>query len=60
MILVGIDLGTNNTVLSYYLNGHLHIIDKPIPSVVSIEDNIIKIGHCALSESKIEIQSIVS
>jgi molecular chaperone DnaK len=55
MILIGIDLGTNNTVLSYYLNGHLHILDKPIPSVVSIEDNIIKIGHSALSESKTEI-----
>jgi len=55
MILIGIDLGTNNTVLSYYLNGHLHIIDKPIPSVVSVEDNIIKIGYNALLESKPEI-----
>ena len=44
MMLIGIDLGTNNTVLSYYENGHLHIIDKAIPSIVYIENNIIKIG----------------
>ena len=48
MMLIGIDLGTNNTVLSYYENGHLHVIDKAIPSIVYVEDNIIKIGEEAL------------
>jgi len=48
MKLIGIDLGTNNTVLSHYENGHLHIIHKAIPSIISIEDNIIKIGEDAL------------
>ena len=48
MILIGIDLGTNNTVLSYYEHGHLHVIGKAIPSIVCIEDNIIKIGEDAL------------
>ena len=48
MKLIGIDLGTNNTVLSYYENGHLHLIQKAIPSVVSVEDNIITIGEDAL------------
>lgn len=48
MILVGIDLGTNNTVLSYY-DGTLHVIDKPIPSVISIEDDKVKIGEDALA-----------
>ena len=38
MIIIGIDLGTNNTVLSYYKNGHLHLINKPIPSIISIVD----------------------
>lgn len=47
-MLIGIDLGTNNTVLSYYENGHLHVINKAIPSIVYIEDNIIKIGEEAL------------
>jgi molecular chaperone DnaK len=47
-MLIGIDLGTNNTVLSYYENGHLHVIDKAIPSIVYVEDNIIKIGEEAL------------
>jgi molecular chaperone DnaK len=47
-MLIGIDLGTNNTVLSYYENGHLHVINKAIPSIVFIEDNIIKIGEDAL------------
>jgi molecular chaperone DnaK (HSP70) len=47
-MLIGIDLGTNNTVLSYYENGHLHVINKPIPSIVYIEDNIIKIGEEAI------------
>ena len=48
MILVGIDLGTNNTVLSYY-DGTLHVIDKPIPSVISVEDDKVKIGEEALA-----------
>jgi molecular chaperone DnaK len=48
MKLIGIDLGTNNTVLSHYENGHLHTIHKAIPSIISIEDNIIKIGEDAL------------
>jgi molecular chaperone DnaK (HSP70) len=48
MILVGIDLGTNNTVLSYY-DGTLHVIDKPIPSVISVEDDKVKIGDEALA-----------
>ena len=48
MIIIGIDLGTNNTVLSYYKNGHLHIINKPIPSIISIVDNNIIIGEDAL------------
>jgi molecular chaperone DnaK (HSP70) len=48
MKLVGIDLGTNNTVLSYYENGHLHLIQKAIPSIVFVEDNITKIGYEAL------------
>jgi len=48
MMLIGIDLGTNNTVLSYYENGHLHVIDKAIPSIVYIKDDIIKIGEDAL------------
>jgi len=48
MMLIGIDLGTNNTVLSYYKNGHLHLINKAIPSIVYVEDNIIKIGEDAL------------
>jgi len=48
MKIIGIDLGTNNTVLSYYENGHLHVINKPIPSIISIEDNIITIGEDAL------------
>jgi molecular chaperone DnaK len=47
MILIGIDLGTNNTVLSYF-DGVLHVIDKPIPSVISIENNQVKIGNEAL------------
>lgn len=47
-MLIGIDLGTNNTVLSYYENGHLHVINKAIPSIVFVEDNIIKIGEDAL------------
>lgn len=47
-MLIGIDLGTNNTVLSYYENGHLHVIDKAIPSIVYVEDDIIKIGEDAL------------
>lgn len=47
-MLIGIDLGTNNTVLSYYENGHLHVIDKAIPSIVYIKDDIIKIGEDAL------------
>jgi len=47
-MLIGIDLGTNNTVLSYYKNGHLHLINKAIPSIVYVEDNIIKIGEDAL------------
>ena len=47
MILIGIDLGTNNTVLSYF-DGKLHIIDKPIPSIISIEDNNVFIGEDAL------------
>jgi molecular chaperone DnaK (HSP70) len=48
MKLIGIDLVTNNTVLSYYENGHLHLIQTAIPSVVSVEDNIITIGEDAL------------
>jgi molecular chaperone DnaK len=48
MKIIGIDLGTNNTVLSYYENGHLHLIQKAIPSIVSVEDNIITIGEDAL------------
>jgi molecular chaperone DnaK (HSP70) len=51
MMLIGIDLGTNNTVLSYYENGHLHVIQKAIPSIVSVEDNIITIGEDALSKN---------
>ena len=47
MILIGVDLGTNNTVLSYF-DGKLHIIGKPIPSIISIEDNNILIGEDAL------------
>jgi len=47
-MLIGIDLGTNNTVLSYYENGHLHLINKAIPSIVYVENNIIKIGEDAL------------
>ena len=46
-MLIGIDLGTNNTVLSYYENGHLHVINKAIPSIVYVQDNIIKIGEDA-------------
>ena len=49
MKIIGIDLGTNNTVLSYYHNGHLHLIQKPIPSIVSVENNIITIGEDALN-----------
>ena len=49
MMLIGIDLGTNNTVLSYYENGHLHLINKAIPSIVYVQDNIIKIGEDALN-----------
>lgn len=48
MKIIGIDLGTNNTVLSYYHNGHLHLIQKPIPSIVCVENNIITIGEDAL------------
>lgn len=48
-MLIGIDLGTNNTVLSYYENGHLHLINKAIPSIVYVQDNIIKIGEDALN-----------
>jgi molecular chaperone DnaK len=48
MKIIGIDLGTNNTVLSYYENGHLHLIQKAIPSIVSVENNIITIGEDAL------------
>ncbi len=44
MFIVGIDLGTNNTVLSYYDSGHLHIIEKAIPSIVLLEDNKVIIG----------------
>lgn len=47
-MLIGIDLGTNNTVLSYYENGHLHVINKAIPSIVSVENNIVTIGEDAL------------
>ena len=39
-MLIGIDLGTNNTVLSYYENGHLHVIGKAIPSIVYVKDDI--------------------
>ena len=49
MKIIGIDLGTNNTVLSYYHNGHLHLIQKAIPSIVSVENNIITIGEDALN-----------
>jgi molecular chaperone DnaK (HSP70) len=48
MKIIGIDLGTNNTVLSYYHNGHLHLIQKAIPSIVCVENNIITIGDDAL------------
>jgi molecular chaperone DnaK len=48
MKIIGIDLGTNNTVLSYYENGHLHLIQKAIPSIVSVENNIVTIGEDAL------------
>jgi molecular chaperone DnaK (HSP70) len=48
MKIIGIDLGTNNTVLSYYENGHLHLIQKAIPSIVCVENNIITIGEDAL------------
>jgi molecular chaperone DnaK (HSP70) len=49
MKIIGIDLGTNNTVLSYYDNGHLHLIQKAIPSIISVENNIITIGDDALN-----------
>jgi molecular chaperone DnaK (HSP70) len=47
-MIIGIDLGTNNTVLSYYKNGHLHLLCNAIPSIVCVEDNNIKIGEDAL------------
>jgi molecular chaperone DnaK (HSP70) len=49
MIIIGIDLGTNNTVLSYYKNGHLHLINKPIPSIISINNDVIIIGEDAMN-----------
>jgi molecular chaperone DnaK (HSP70) len=47
-MIIGIDLGTNNIVLSYFdsrSNNKLNIIGKPIPSVVSLIDNNIIIGE---------------
>jgi len=46
-MIIGIDLGTNNIVLSYFdsrSNNKLNIIGKPIPSVVLLLDNTIIIG----------------
>jgi molecular chaperone DnaK len=54
-MIIGLDLGTNNIVLSYYDTisdersiGKLNIIGKPIPSVVTLLDNEILIGYDAL------------
>ena len=53
-IIIGLDLGTNNIVLSYLDNknskSELSIITKPIPSVVSLIDNKIVIGEDALKD----------
>ena len=47
-MIIGIDLGTNNIVLSYFdsrSNNKLNIIGKPIPSAITLIDNNIIIGE---------------
>lgn len=53
-MIIGLDLGTNNIVLSYFdpkdSHGKLKTLTKPIPSVVSLVDNTIIIGDEALKD----------
>ncbi len=63
--IIGIDLGTTNSVVSYFENNQTHIIEnaegnRTTPSVVSFKDNEIIIGEAAKRQAITNPNTIIS